>query len=88
MNRVILRIRKRQTRPKRRRDSERDAYHGGNTDNSSNCGAWYLNLNNTASNTNWNIAAAPSSQKPKRLSNALRLPRPLAKIDPTESICK
>ena len=50
-----------------KRDSERDAYHGGNADNSSNCGAWYLNLNNTSSNANWNIAAAPSYSKPQRL---------------------
>ena len=36
------------------------AYHGGNSNNDANVGTWYLNLNNTASNTNWNIGAAHS----------------------------
>lgn len=37
-----------------------DAYHGGNSNNTAHVGTWYLNLNNTASNANWNIGAAPS----------------------------
>ena len=43
-----------------RRDSERDAYRGGNSNNDAQCGAFYLNLNNTASNANWNIGASQS----------------------------
>ena len=39
----------------------RFAIHGGNSNNSSQVGAFCLNLNNTPSNTNWNIGAAPSS---------------------------
>ena len=35
---------------------------GGNSDNDGNCG-FYCNLNNTASNTNWNIAAAQSYEQ-------------------------
>ena len=43
-----------------RRDSERDAYHGGNSNNDAQCGTFYLNLNNTASNANWNIGTSQS----------------------------
>nr|DAF64530.1 MAG TPA: hypothetical protein [Myoviridae sp. ctu6J18] len=32
---------------------------GGNTNNGANCGA-YVNLNNTASNANWNIGGSHS----------------------------
>ncbi len=35
-------------------------YRGGNSNNSAHCGAFYVNLNNTASNANWNIGAAQS----------------------------
>jgi len=38
------------------------AYRGGNSNNSANVGAAYLNLNNTAGNANWNIGAAHSYQ--------------------------
>ena len=31
---------------------------GGNSSNGANCGAFYVNANNTASNTNWNNGAA------------------------------
>lgn len=31
---------------------------GGNCNNGSNCGADYVNLNNAASNANWNIGAS------------------------------
>jgi len=31
---------------------------GGNSDNDVNAGTFYFNLNNTPSNTNWNIATA------------------------------
>ena len=37
-----------------------NAYHGGNSNNTAHVGTWYLNLNNTASNANWNIGACPS----------------------------
>ena len=37
-----------------------NAYHGGNSNNSAHVGTWCLNLNNTASNANWNIGAAHS----------------------------
>ena len=37
------------------------AYRGANCNNSAgNVGPFYVNLNNTASNTNWNIGAAHS----------------------------
>lgn len=39
----------------------RFAFRGGASSVSSLVGAFYLNLNNTPSNTNWNIGAAPSS---------------------------
>jgi Na+/H+ antiporter NhaC len=32
---------------------------GGNARNGSNCGAWYVNVNNAPSNSNWNIGASP-----------------------------
>lgn len=32
------------------------AHVGGNANNGTNCGPGYVNLNNTASNANWNIA--------------------------------
>lgn len=35
-------------------------YRGGNSNNGAHCGAFYVNLNNTASNANWNIGAAQS----------------------------
>ena len=38
------------------------AYRGGNSNNSSQVGTFYLNLNNTVSNSNWNIEAAHSYQ--------------------------
>ena len=39
----------------------RFALHGGNCNNTVvNVGAFYVNLNNTPSNANWNIGAAPS----------------------------
>ena len=34
------------------------AYVGGNSNNTSHVGTLYSNLNNTSSNTNWNIDAA------------------------------
>jgi hypothetical protein len=34
------------------------ALRGGNCNNSTNAGAFYVNLNNTTSNTNWTIGAA------------------------------
>ena len=34
------------------------AIRGGNSNNGLNCGAFYVNLNNTASRTNWNNGAA------------------------------
>ena len=36
------------------------AYRGGNCNNDLKVGAFYCNLNNTASNTNWNIGASVS----------------------------
>lgn len=39
---------------------ERFAIRGGNCNNDANCGR-YVNLNNTATNTNWNIGAAVNS---------------------------
>ena len=45
---------------------------GGNCNNGENCGADYLNLNNSAGNANWNIGA----------SNAAYIPRHKAKIIP------
>ena len=63
-----------------RRDSERDAYRGGNSNNDAQCGAFYLNLNNTASNANWNIGASQSYPIHNDM-NALRLPLHLEKID-------
>ena len=35
-------------------------YRGGNSNNGANCGAFYVNLNNDASNSRWNIGAALS----------------------------
>lgn len=37
------------------------AIFGGNSNNGSNCGAFYLNVNNLASNANWNIGVSLSS---------------------------
>ena len=39
---------------------ERYAIRGGNCNNDANCGR-YVNLNNTATNTNWYIGAAVNS---------------------------
>lgn len=38
-------------------------YRGGNSNNGSHDGAWYVNLNNDASNARWNIGAALSYPK-------------------------
>ena len=40
-------------------DASRVAIVGGNCNNGANCGFRYVNVNNTASNTNWNIGASP-----------------------------
>ena len=39
-------------------DAPRVGIVGGNCNNGSNCGPRYVNLNNTASNSNWNIGAS------------------------------
>ena len=56
------------------------AIRGGNSNNDAQCGTFYLNLNNTVSNANWNITAALSYLYHIG-SNALCLPQPLLKID-------
>ena len=52
---------------------------GGNSDNGTNAGAFYFNLNNAFSNANWNIAA---SQTYTYYFNALPYPCLLAKFTP------
>lgn len=54
-------------------------YRGGNSNNGAHCGAFYVNLNNTASNANWNIGAAQSY--PDRRNNEMRrnIPAPWQK---------
>lgn len=42
----------------------RFAIHGGNSNNSAQVGTFYLNLNNTPSNANWNIGAAHLMKDP------------------------
>ena len=39
------------------RDARGFALYGGNSNNGSNCGSYYCNLNNTVGNSNWNIGA-------------------------------
>ena len=40
-------------------DAPRVAIRGGNCNNGANCGFRYVNVNNAASNSNWNIGASP-----------------------------
>lgn len=42
------------------------ALAGGDCNNDLLCGPWYLNLNNVASNSNWNIGASPCYSKNAR----------------------
>lgn len=57
-----------------------DAYRGGNCNNGAQCGALYVNLNNSSGNTNWNIGASQSYPKSIQL-NAGHFPQPLLKIN-------
>lgn len=57
------------------------SYHGGNSNNSLQCGAVYRNLNNTASNANWNIGASHSYLKSIMVINVPSLPYLLVKIN-------
>ncbi len=56
-------------------------YRGGNSNNGAHCGAFYVNLNNTASNANWNIGAAQSYPTTEQRQNAPPYPCPLAKMN-------
>ncbi len=60
---------------------------GGNCSNGANCGASYVNLNNSASNASWNIGASPSCQKSSSFYNARYIPGRLAEIKPKEGLC-
>lgn len=51
-------------------------------------GTFYVNLNNTASNTNWNIGASQSYQKSFWTRNVPHGPLPLEEINALQSICK
>ena len=55
---------------------------GGNCNNGENCGADYLNLNNSAGNANWNIGASNFFSYRSVQSNAAYIPRHKAKIIP------
>jgi len=57
-----------------------DAYRGGNSNNRSMYGAFALNLNNTASNSDWNIGAAHSYQIRSGSQNANGFPLLLEKM--------
>lgn len=56
-------------------------YRGGNSNNGAHCGAFYVNLNNTASNSNWNIGAAQSYPITEQRLNAPLYPCPLAEMN-------
>ena len=51
-------------------DAPRVALRGGNCNNGANCGFRYVNVNNTASNSNWNIGASPVSRE-KNIANTV-----------------
>ena len=44
-------------------DAPRVAIRGGNCNNGGNAGFRYVNVNNAASNSNWNIGASPVSRE-------------------------
>lgn len=54
---------------------------GGNSNNGANCGVSYANLNNDASNANWNIGAALTYPILEQSLNAEGQPSPLAEIN-------
>lgn len=57
---------------------------GGNCNNGLHCGALCSNVNNLASNTNWNVGATKSYSSMERKQNAPLIPQPLLKINPTQ----
>jgi hypothetical protein len=60
----------------------RRANRGGNCNgNRRNAGAFYVRLNNTASNSNWNIGSAQSYLFTEQQQNAPFIPCLLAKIN-------
>ena len=69
------------------RGAQKDALVGGNWNNTTNAGAFYVNLNNTASNTNTNIGASLLSHPFKdTLINAPRIPYLLVKINSQKAL--
>lgn len=54
---------------------------GGNSNNEAKVGAFYCNLNNAVSNTNWNIDAVQSYLFLEQKLKILLIPRLLAKIN-------
>lgn len=49
----------------------RVALFGGNSNNGLNAGAFYVNVNNLASNSNWNNGASLSDNYPREINDTL-----------------
>ena len=63
-------------------DVPRVAIRGGNCNNGGNAGFRYVNVNNAASNSNWNIGASPVSRNNKYSKyRASIIPYPLVKMN-------
>ena len=62
-------------------DAPRVAIRGGNCNNGANCGFRYVNVNNTASNSNWNIGASPVFHSVYAKYRASIIPYPLVKMN-------
>lgn len=63
-------------------DAPRVALRGGNCNNGVNAGFRYVNVNNAASNSNWNIGASPVFREMKYSKyRAFIIPYPLVKMN-------